>query len=541
MDVPPVARVDIGSLSLGAKVGAGGQGNVTAVNHFLINRQWNAVLKAYSPAAVAAIRPAVLEELVRFPRLLSPENSNWLHNHTAWPAVIVEDNGTVNGFLMREVPAQYYFGFRTRTQGIQRRLADVAFLLNPDDYVASAGLTVSVQDRVALLLAIASTLSRLHSLGISIGDLSPKNLLFSLAPSPSCFVLDCDTVRVNGETVLDQVDTPDWESPSDEPKATTASDAYKFCLLAIRLFARDQSSRDPGALAAISPQLGQLAEGGLNNAPAQRPGPEIWLPALEAARSSAPGPLTLAPPPPRAIISSRQSSGCPPVAVPADTVSSHAQAHPRVNTSPRRNGPRVALATALLLVILSVIIAVVLTRRTPGPAQTSALPAAGQSSTQDASAPSSTSSSPGWTAFQDPGEFSIMLPPGWTVTSQTGTEVEFTGQPQGFVIVVAWTTHPKPDQLTDWEQQAAGKAQADPTYQQIGIQRVDYRGYNAADWEFRNIYRGELTHVIDRGFIVQPGQLAYAIELYGPNSGFPSVYTNTWSRLVTGFEPTANQ
>ncbi len=540
MGMPPVARIDVGSLSLGGELGVGGQGRVVAVNHFLINRQWNAVLKAYSPAAAAAIRPAMLEKLVGFPRRLSPADSRWLHDRTAWPAVIVEDNGVVAGFLMREVPARYYFGFRTRTRGTQPRLADVAFLLNPDDYVTSTGLLVTDQDRVALLTAMAKMLSRLHSLGIVVGDLSPKNLLFSPGPSPSCFVLDCDTVRVHGETVLDQVDTPDWESPGNEPKATTASDAYKFCLLAIRLFARDQSSRDLSALAAISPRLGRLAECGLKAPPGQRPGPEMWLRALEAAGSPAP----VAPPPASpAIMSCAQASGRPPVAVPADPVSSHVQApQPWAEASPRRNGVRAALAaTALLLVILAAVAAaVIVTHTTPGPAQNPALPttAAGQSSTLGVS---HSPSSPGWSAFQDPGEFSIMLPPGWNVTSQTPAEAEFTGQPQGFVILVAWTTHPKPDQFTDWQQQAADKAQADPTYHQIGIQRVDYRGYNAADWQFRNMYQGVLTRVIDRGFIVQPGQLAYAIELYGPASGFPSVYADIWSRLVAGFEPAVSR
>jgi len=47
---------------------------------------------------------------------------------------------------------------------------------------------------------------------------------------------------------------------------------------------------------------------------------------------------------------------------------------------------------------------------------------------------------------------------------------------------------------------------------------VSYRGYNAADWEFTNVYQGVLTQVIDRTFIVRPGRLAYAVELYGPQS-----------------------
>lgn len=101
---------------------------------------------------------------------------------------------------------------------------------------------------------------------------------------------------------------------------------------------------------------------------------------------------------------------------------------------------------------------------------------------------------------QDPSGFSIDLPAGWTVASRSGSEAHFTGAPPGFAVVVAWTSQPKPDQLADWRQQAASKAASDPTYQQISIHRVSYRGYNAADSEFTNMYQGELARVLDQGF-----------------------------------------
>lgn len=76
------------------------------------------------------------------------------------------------------------------------------------------------------------------------------------------------------------------------------------------------------------------------------------------------------------------------------------------------------------------------------------------------------------------------------------------------MILVEWTYAPQADAYTDWEQQAADKAATDPTYQQIGIERVAYRGWNTADWEFVNDYDGEETQVLDRGFVVTPGTWA---------------------------------
>ena len=104
-------------------------------------------------------------------------------------------------------------------------------------------------------------------------------------------------------------------------------------------------------------------------------------------------------------------------------------------------------------------------------------------------------------------------------------------------MLVGWTTHPKPDALADWRQQAALKTKSDPTYQQIGIQRVTYRGYNTADWEFTNMYQDRLTHVLDRGFIVTPGRLGYAIELYGPDTGWSAVRASVWEGLLQTFMP----
>jgi hypothetical protein len=142
-----------------------------------------------------------------------------------------------------------------------------------------------------------------------------------------------------------------------------------------------------------------------------------------------------------------------------------------------------------------------------------------------------------WDRYQDPSGFSVRLPASWRVRARTASQVTFAGPPAGFTVVIAWTTDPHGDQLADWRQQAAGRASSDPTYQQISIRRVDYRGYNAADWAFTNSYRGRVVHVLDRGFIVEPGRLGYAIELYGPQARWPGVYARLWGRLTGSFAP----
>jgi len=118
--------------------------------------------------------------------------------------------------------------------------------------------------------------------------------------------------------------------------------------------------------------------------------------------------------------------------------------------------------------------------------------------------------------------------------------VRFTGTSGGFVLTVSWNTDPQANALAAWRQLAATDRATDPSYQQISIRRVSYRGYNAAEWQFTNIPEGIRVRVIDRGFIVKPRLLAYAIDLSGPASParqWRAVYANIWQRLVTSFQP----
>jgi hypothetical protein len=152
-------------------------------------------------------------------------------------------------------------------------------------------------------------------------------------------------------------------------------------------------------------------------------------------------------------------------------------------------------------------------------------------------APTATSAVPGWTDYRDPSGFTIGLPPGWALSTRSAGKVTFAGPQTGYVIVVEWNHDPRPDALADWRNQSAARARVEPAYRQISIRRVAYRGWNTADWEFTNGYNGQVTHVLDRGFIVTPGQLGYAIELYGPAGGWSPVRASIWAHLVRTFSP----
>ncbi|WP_214318170.1 hypothetical protein [Nonomuraea sediminis] len=292
-----MSRTDRATLTLGQRLGQGGQGTVHEVLNRKINGQWDVAFKEYDPGVLPNLDVAALTAMTDLIGRLPGWDAAWLCDKTAWPAELVEAEGSVTGFLMRSVPQRYAFDLRTLS-GTVRKLATMEFLLNDDAYVSQIGLQVSDRDRLLVLADLADTLTRLHAMDIVVGDLSPKNLLFTTGASPECFLIDCDAMRLGGVEALPQVETPDWQIPADEQKGTPQSDAYKFALLAVRVFARDQSSTDPVRLAALSPALADLAAAGLHQPPSDRPAPEQWATQLRQAALSASTVPTLAPPPP---------------------------------------------------------------------------------------------------------------------------------------------------------------------------------------------------------------------------------------------------
>ncbi|MFI9508814.1 hypothetical protein [Nocardia sp. NPDC052566] len=290
------------SLEVGNQIGRGGQGSVYHVSNKKINNTddagWDVVFKEYNTTSLAQLDVVALTSMVALLRELSHSDGQWLCEKTAWPAAMVVRQERVCGIIMRVVPDRFRFTMHglSATTRPNERLANLEYLLNDDAYVARVGLRISERDRLELLADLAATLARLHRLDIVVGDLSPKNLLFTTDPAPECFLIDCDAMRVRGESVLPQAETPDWNLPSGEEKATQAGDIYKFGLLAVRLLARDQTTTDTTPLTAIHPALGTLARLSLDLAPARRPLPAQWAEQLRSAAASASTTPATAPP-----------------------------------------------------------------------------------------------------------------------------------------------------------------------------------------------------------------------------------------------------
>jgi hypothetical protein len=272
------ANIDVEHLGALTEIGRGGQGRVFAVADSRI------VYKEYSAATLPEVNVEALKAAVALITDLGPRTAQDLYARTAWPMATVEREGKLIGFLMRAVPDAYRIQLTLPTGQVSRP-AGVQYLLNTDEYLEERGLRFTDRMRLELLRDTAETLDRLHGLGIAVGDLSPNNLLFSLVSRPRCLFIDCDGMRIRGTSIMPQSETTDWDvgGVSDEELATPASDTYKFALLAIRLFAGDQQSRNPNALATSDPKLAELAAASLSRDPGRRPPLSEWVATLDAA------------------------------------------------------------------------------------------------------------------------------------------------------------------------------------------------------------------------------------------------------------------
>jgi hypothetical protein len=130
--------------------------------------------------------------------------------------------------------------------------------------------------------------------------------------------------------------------------------------------------------------------------------------------------------------------------------------------------------------------------------------------------------------------YSIGLPKGWKYQSNGAAGDRFTG-PDGQKLLIAWTSTPKGDPVADWKNQERYMVRSQ--YQKIRIEKVDYRGWNAADWEFTYADGGTKYRTIDRGFVVND-HLGYALMYTAKAANWGSeLRKDTWQTLAKTFEP----
>jgi uncharacterized surface protein with fasciclin (FAS1) repeats/serine/threonine protein kinase len=310
-----IPLIRIGKLE---KISQGGQGVVyrapSATTHFAKSM----VYKEYKRPTLAALDVKVLDSLPEFLEALPYKDGARLISLAAWPCRIVEDAGNATGFLMPSIPDEFYIELWTNKSTPTRVTAEFQHLLNDSQVLAMRfrGSVPTQRQRYELIQQVASALAFLHEHDVCVGDISPKNILYALSPVPAVYFIDCDAMRVRGTTLSPQVETPGWEVPPGEEKATIYSDRYKLGLLALRILVGDQETVDLARLpAAVPTELRRVVAETLKGKVNERPDFKAWESALTPAiaitsnqQSKVPyKPPTQTEPPP-------QHSSVPPVA-----------------------------------------------------------------------------------------------------------------------------------------------------------------------------------------------------------------------------------
>ena len=140
-------------------------------------------------------------------------------------------------------------------------------------------------------------------------------------------------------------------------------------------------------------------------------------------------------------------------------------------------------------------------------------------------APSAAAGLPeGWTTDTGGAGWTVGLPPGY-VRTRAG---EYRSAETGRTLRVE-TGPGQPDAVADRERAAASFRRRHPTYSQIRIAPADYRGYEAADWEFT--YEG--LHAFNRVFVVDGTGHSLLLQADADDTGARADF----EAIVSAFRP----
>ena len=161
-------------------------------------------------------------------------------------------------------------------------------------------------------------------------------------------------------------------------------------------------------------------------------------------------------------------------------------------------------AAAAAAIILTTGVATIVSRDPGGGSQPGAAPS------EPAPVPA------GYKTYQGDG-LSIGVPSGWTPgeTRDGVVDVREPGSSRFLRLITVDGSSNALEELTDAERQFAAKDVYQP-YRKIGLGTVDYRGYDAAEWEFTFTLNGVVRHVVYRGVV--SGGRSYGVYFSVPET-----------------------
>ena len=139
----------------------------------------------------------------------------------------------------------------------------------------------------------------------------------------------------------------------------------------------------------------------------------------------------------------------------------------------------------------------------------------------------------GYTVFRD-SEYKVALPDGWTITEETETRKVYSDPDTGRYLLLEEGGEPNGDPYKDWVRQETYFSDTIPGYELLGIERVDYRDFDAADWEFMRDSDWGRMHIRNRAVV--DGDQAFALYWAAPEDDWEASLP-VFEDIAASFEP----
>lgn len=250
-----MTTIDVASIRPELEILAvGGEGTV-----YRMRSHPDLVFKEYKSAQRPHLHVAALSQLLEFPQRMPDAERSWLLSRTIWPLAMVTERGHVCGFTMPAIDRRYYrrYGLRVSPHEVLCDWNQIVYHGSfKGDHLVSEIPTTSTTDLLRLLLDLARTVELLHRQGLVIGDLSGKNLVWSVRPT-EVVVIDCDSFHFEGERgVCPYKESPGWVDPTLQGAPTNQhSDVYKLGVAAYRALWRAPAGEVTAAVVRSAPSL----------------------------------------------------------------------------------------------------------------------------------------------------------------------------------------------------------------------------------------------------------------------------------------------
>jgi hypothetical protein len=229
----------------------------------------------------------------------------------------------------------------------------------------------------------------------------------------------------------------------------------------------------------------------------------------------------------------RQEEQSPVTPYPGEPVVPHTYAPPKIlpgDRDARRSRTPLVLGTLALLLVVGIALLV------SSPFGGSSLNAgAGSGSGAGATSGGVAPVPSGWVTHHT-SDWTVAVPPSYTPGSFNGAP-QYKDRATGRTLRVSTTTAGTgtSDVVADRQFQAAAFARKYPSYREIGIGKVDYRGRQAADWEFTYSDGGADLHALSRVFVVNGRGYSLFFQTHGTDDW--AAARADFDRIAAAFQP----